>query len=416
MHTADTLMVLYLAHPWHVSAVDALTASEYFPTPQFVHAMDPGFVLYLPATQATQLLFTPDQPALQRQNVILALPGFESAFTHSRHCVLLSAEYEPDAQSLHVSFVYELTVTEYFPAAQSEHPIDPGLDLYLPGTHPVQTLFVPVHPALQTHAVTAVLPAGEIRFAGHAAQSPVSDLYSPALQAHISDTGTVEIKPSSHNVHVKPSPRKPSLQVVHTKVITSGLLCPPAQIVQPTLMPIVENLPSAQSEHASDPAAGLYLPTAQTVQLPTVPVQPASQTHEVELAIPLFESAFTHNRHFVLSSAEYEPYTQSLHVSIVYELTRTEFLPATQSVQIVDPVLGLYLPATHPVQTPSVPVQPALQIHDIILTLPGSESVFTQSRHFVVLYAEYSFVYELTGTEYFPASHILHTIDPLMRL
>ena len=53
------------AHGWHVSAVDALTASENFPGSQSVHAIDPGFVLYLPATQAIQLPFTPDQAALQ---------------------------------------------------------------------------------------------------------------------------------------------------------------------------------------------------------------------------------------------------------------------------------------------------------------------------------------------------------------
>jgi len=153
---------------------------------------------------------------------MLALAVGESAFKHHRHFVLSSAEYEPDTQSLHVSFLYELTVTEYFPAAQSEHAMDPGLDLYLPATHSVQTLFVPVQPGLQTHPVTLVVPAVEIKFAGHAAQSPVGDLYSPALQTHISDTGTVEFEPPSHNVHVKPSPRKPSLQVVHTSVIVSG--------------------------------------------------------------------------------------------------------------------------------------------------------------------------------------------------
>ena len=159
------------------------------------------------------------------------------------------------------------------------------------------------------------------------------------------------------------------------------------------------------------------MPATQTVQTPCDPVQPASQRHKVELAIPRFESAFTHSRHSVLSSAEYVPYAQSLHVSCVYELTRMEYLPTAQSLQTADPVLVLYLPATHPVQTPSVPVQPALQIHDIILTLPAGASAFTHSRHcVVVLYAEYSSVEELTGTEYFPASHILHTIDPLMRL
>jgi len=159
-----------------------------------------------------------------------------------------------------------------------------------------------------------------------------------------------------------------------------AILCPAAQIVQPTLVSVEKYLPAAQSEHASDPATALYLPTAQSVQLPFVPVQPALQTQDEMLALPFFESAFTHSRHFVLSSAEYEPDAQSLHVSCVDELTRTEYFPAAQSEHATDPTLGLYLPATQAVQTPSVPVQPALHTHEVGLAIPVFESAFTHSR------------------------------------
>ena len=70
--------------------------------------------------------------------------------------------------------------------------------------------------------MTTVLPKGETEFAGQAAQSPVPDPYVPALQTQYPDTGIVEIESLPHNIHVKPSPRKPSLQVVHTSVTTTA--------------------------------------------------------------------------------------------------------------------------------------------------------------------------------------------------
>jgi len=71
------------------------------------------------------------------------------------------------------------------PFAQSEHSSGPAADLYLPASHSVQTPFAPVHPALQTHAVTAVLPCNEIWFNGQSTQAKVPgvDLYLPG--AHI---------------------------------------------------------------------------------------------------------------------------------------------------------------------------------------------------------------------------------------
>jgi len=90
----------------------------------------------------------------------------------------------------------------------------------VPTPHSVQgPPAAPEKPALHTQSVLVVLSCGETEFGGHIEHGPE---LGTALQAHISDTGTVEFEPASHNVHVKPSPRKPSLQLLHTSVITSG--------------------------------------------------------------------------------------------------------------------------------------------------------------------------------------------------
>ena len=97
------------------------------------------------------------------------------------------------------------------------------MSLYFPGTQAEQLSFVPVHPALQTHPATDKLSAGEDEFAGHCAHLPESTTYVPGMQIHLPDTGTVETEPVWHSVHVKPSARKPLLQMRHTAVTTSGI-------------------------------------------------------------------------------------------------------------------------------------------------------------------------------------------------
>ena len=121
------------------------------------------------------------------------------------------------------------------------------MGLYLPGTQSVQALSLPVQPASHTHEVTAVPPAGETEFAGQATQSPIPDPYVPALQTQMPDTGTLEIESLPQTMHVKPSPRNPSLQVVHTKLITLG--------------------GGGRAAHLFDAAAGTHEHT-QTSQLP----------------------------------------------------------------------------------------------------------------------------------------------------
>ena len=104
----------------HVSVAE-FRYVENFPAAHREHGSDPGFALYLPATQPVQSLLLPDQPALHEQNVILSLPTGECEFWgHGMHTFLVLFEYSPAKQSVHVLLV-EFKATENFPAAQSEH-------------------------------------------------------------------------------------------------------------------------------------------------------------------------------------------------------------------------------------------------------------------------------------------------------
>jgi len=91
---------------------------EYLPAPQPVHSADPLLNLYFPATHGVHTPFAPVQPGLHLHPVSDVLATCEFEFCGQlRHTVLLSSEYKPASQSLHVS-VDAFMTREYFPAAQ----------------------------------------------------------------------------------------------------------------------------------------------------------------------------------------------------------------------------------------------------------------------------------------------------------
>jgi len=111
-----------------------------------------------------------------------------------------------------------------------------------------------------------------------------------------------------------------------------------------------------------------------TVQVPALPSGPhrwaASKVvicpsfphfddeHKEMSSVSIGENVFNgQERHAVLSLFTYESCTQTL--------------------QIADPMLGLYLPDTQAEQPPSDPVQPALHKHLVMLILPDKESEFS---------------------------------------
>jgi len=119
------------------------------------------------------------------------------------HRELFCAEYAPDRQYSHVSIV-EFTCTDAFPKAQSVHASAPGLTLYFPAAHAVQSPSVPDQPALHEQFASAIPPATELEFAGHEMHSDLSLVeYVPALQEQsvIAVPPVPEMEFAGHEMH-----------------------------------------------------------------------------------------------------------------------------------------------------------------------------------------------------------------------
>lgn len=91
----------------------------------------------------------------------------------------------------------------------------------------------------------------------------------------------------------------------------------------------------------------------------------------------------------------------------VVAFVAVEYVPAGQLVQVPDPVVGLYVPATQGVHGPAFgPVSPARHTQLVNATLALAEVVLSGQAMQVVL--------ELapTAAEYFPATHEVHDAVP----
>ena len=85
------------------------------------------------------------------------------------HATLAAVELECAGHNMHVEFAVAPTTAEYVPALQSLHAWLPCTALYLPATHCTQVPpSGPHEPRLQLQFVTALLPAAELEFVGHA--------------------------------------------------------------------------------------------------------------------------------------------------------------------------------------------------------------------------------------------------------
>ena len=142
-------------HVWHVASAVAPAVSEYLPASQSVHSALPVPALNLPAIQSTHAPPSgPVEPALH---------------THAVAVVLAAGEAELSGHAWHVASSVAPAVSEYLPASQSVHSSLPVPALNLPATHSTHAPpSGPVEPALQTHAIAAVLAVGEAELSGHA--------------------------------------------------------------------------------------------------------------------------------------------------------------------------------------------------------------------------------------------------------
>ncbi len=78
--------------------------------------------------------------------------------------------------------------------------------------------------------------------------------------------------------------------------------------------------------------------------------------------------------HAVLDTKEFEFTGHTTQAEDAVAPTVTEYVPPEQSKQAVDPLTSLYFPATQPEHTPpSGPVNPALQVQAVTVTLPDGE-------------------------------------------
>jgi hypothetical protein len=159
-----------------------------------------------------------------------------------------------------------------------------------------------------------------------------------------------------------------------------------------------EYVPAPQSVHAADPVVTLYFPVTHAAHgSPSGPVDPTLQVQFTKAALP---------------AGEFEFDGQTLHVELAEALTAVEYVPATQSEQVADPVDSLYCPARQAEQVPpSGPENPASQVQFVKSKLPSGELEFDgQSLHVVPV-----------NVLYCPATHAAHgppsgPVDPVLQV
>jgi ABC-type cobalt transport system substrate-binding protein len=288
--------------------------------------------------------------------------------THPPIAELDAAELEFTGHEIHVEEVVAPTVGRYVPAEQLKHPIEPLTSLYFPATQAVHVPpFTPVNPALHVQAAITELDASELEFAGqdtHTAEAvaPTATEYKPTAQSvHTTLPLLVLYLPATHAEHTPPSgPVKPALQthppmaeLDAAELVFTGHEIHVEEVVAPTA---TEYKPTPQFVHATLPLLVLYFPATHAEHTPpSGPVKPALQTHPPMAELDTAELVFTGH---------------DTHVDEAVAPTVTEYEPTPQSVHATLPLTVLYLPATHAVHTPpSAPVNPALQVQEVISVL-----------------------------------------------
>ena len=125
---------------------------------------------------------------------------------------------------------------------------------------------------------------------------------------------------------------------------------------------------------------------------PSGPEEPASQRKS------------TGARHVVLPGGKLESNGHKSHVEIAEAPIAVEYFPTPQSLQLFDPAVSLYFPATHAVHVPPFfPDVPRLQVHEDKIELPvGAFEFAGHARH----------TPDPIDCLYFPATHARH-VEPI---
>ena len=248
---------------------------------------------------------------------------------------------------------------------------DPVAALYVPATHAVHASpsALAVCPAIQTQSVSS-LPSAELVVveAGQSEQSP-----TPVALLYVSAT---------HAVHTSPSDA-PLYPASHSQSANASLpdaeLVPAGHVEQSPTPVATLYSPASHAVHASPSEAAVYPAThTQSVKASLPPAELVCEGHAVQLPDPVVALYFpashaVHASPFALAVCP-TTHTQSVSAS----LAPAELVCEGHAEHATAPVTVLYVPASHAVHaTPFSPaVYPATHTQSVTAVEPSSEEVW----------------------------------------
>ena len=215
------------------SVASMLPAPEIVSAGHAEHITAPVVALNVPASQASHAkpFELAVYPTTQMQSLKSLLPPLELVATgHVEHCPTpVALLYVPASHAVHAapsnvplypamhlqSVNSLLPDSELVPAGHVEHSPIPAATLNPPASHALHATpsEAAVYPGKHAHSASALLPADETVFEGHAAQvsNPAVAVYVPATHAaQLPDPTPPLYVPASHSTQASPSaPMKP---------------------------------------------------------------------------------------------------------------------------------------------------------------------------------------------------------------
>lgn len=206
------------------------------------------------------------------------------------------------------------------PSAHGWQTESPSWDLYVPASHAVHKPRTRVKPLEQKQSEAEVAPATDVSCSPQVSAQisfPRSGLNVPGSHgAQTESTWLIGKKPATHSHSSAPSSEDVRLgHALHLDML-----------VAPST---VEYVSEGQREHTVGPASTLYVPAAQGVHM-RLPVYPGIHLQSVTVLLPF---------------CEVEWRGHGTHTARPFPMSASEKVPAGHSLQNVEPVPGLILPA-----------------------------------------------------------------------